>query len=112
MIAKLIMDERHEYYFITVFERLGVDENGLTDTGRTRCWGFYTDKETAFQELHENWTDMWETIYSYAVIEGYCEGISQYTGYRQFFKYDREKDGYFESAEPKGYEHYCSFGIG
>ncbi len=106
------MDERHEYYFITVFERLGMDENGFTDTGHTRCWGFYADKETAFQALHENWTDMWETIYNYAVIEGYREGISHYTGYRQFFKYMLGRDGYFEIDEPKGYEHYCNFGIG
>lgn len=106
------MDERHEYYFITVFERLGIDNDGWTDIGNQRCWGFYADKNTAVDALHENWTDMNETIYGYAVIEGYREGISHYTGYRQFFKYDREKDGYFEIAEPKGYEHYCSFGIG
>ena len=106
------MDEHHEYYFITVFEHIAMDENGWTDSGRTRCWGFYTDKETALQALHENWTDMWETMYDYAIIEGYHEGISHYTGYRQFFKYIPERNGYFEIDEPKSYEHYCNFGIG
>lgn len=101
-----------KFYFITVLERLDVDGDGWTDTGNTRCWGFYKEKDTAFQAVHENWTDMQETIYNYAVIEEYHEGISHPTGFRQFFKYDRDKDGYIEIDEPTEYEHYCCFSIG
>ena len=104
--------EEKEYFFITVMRRLDVTELGWPDTGTTRCWGFYCNKETALQALHENWTDMEETIYEYAVLEGYTEGISHMTGYQQFFKYDQEKDGYFEIDTPEGYKHFAGFGIG
>lgn len=106
------MDERQSYYFITVFEKLEIDEAGYPDTGAMRCWGFYKDKDTAFQAVHENWTDLEETIYHYAVIEEYHEGISHYTRYRQFFKFDVEKGGYVEIDEPKEFEHFIGFSIG
>ena len=99
------------YYFITVFEKLDIDKLGWPETGRRRTWGFYKDKEIAFRALHENWTDMNETIYNFALIEEYEEGIGHYTGNRQFFKYDKEKDGYFELDEPKEYKHFCSFAL-
>lgn len=105
-------NEKQEYFFITVFERLDIDSHGWPDNGAVRCWGFYSDKETALKAVHENWTDMEETIYEYAVIEGYNEGISHLTGYRQFFKFDKEKDGYVEIDIPKGYEHFNGFGLG
>ena len=94
------MDNK-EYYFITVFEKVDKDELGWPDMGCDRCWGFYADKETALRALHENWTDMNETCYNYAVLEGYTEGISHTTGYEQWFKFDKEKDGYFEIEKPE-----------
>jgi len=100
------------FYFITVFEKLDIDERGFPDTGSQRCWGFYSDKETAFRAVHENWTDLEETIYKYAIIEEYEEGISHLTGYRQWFKFDIEKKGYVEIDEPEGYKHFVGFGIG
>lgn len=101
-----------EYYFITVFRRLDIDKLGWPDIGESRCWGFYCDKETAVKALHENWTDMEETIYHYAVLEGYNEGISHMTGYQQFFEFDADKNGYFEIDTPNGYEHFIGFSIG
>lgn len=101
-----------KYYFITVFRRLDIDDLGWPETGERRTWGFYKEKETAFQALHENWTDMEETIYKFALVEEYQEGISNYTGYRQFFKFDEKKGGYFEIDEPSQYEHFASFAIG
>lgn len=101
-----------KYYFITVFRRLDIDDLGWPETGEQRTWGFYKEKETAFQALHENWTDMEETFYEFALIEEYQEGISNYTGYRQFFKFDKDKGGYFEIDEPPQYEHFSSFAIG
>jgi len=100
------------YYFITVFEKLDIDELGLPSTGADRCWGFYRDKEKAFQCVHENWTDLEETIYHYALIEEYEEGISNLTGYRQWFKFDLEKKGYVEIDEPEGYKHFVGFALG
>ena len=106
------MNEKQTYYFITVFERLSLDEYGFPDTGHNRCWGFYTDKNMAIDALHENATDMNETMYEYAIVEEYYEGISNFTGFRQFFKYSDEKDGYFEIDEPTNYEYYVCFSIG
>ena len=105
------MDEQ-KYYFITVFERTDVNDSGWTDTGCQRTWGFYADKETSFQCVHENWTDLEETIYRYALIEEYTEGIGHWTGYRQWFKFDLEKKGYVEIDEPEGYNHFSCFAFG
>lgn len=104
--------DREPYYFITTFELLEVDSLGWPYVGDYRCWGFYKDKETALKAVHENWTDLEETIYHYAVIEEYLEGISQYTGHRQFFKFDKEIGGYVEIDEPEVYKHYSAFAIG
>ena len=106
------MLKEREYFFITVFTRLDVDKLGWPDTGTERTWGFYRNKNTAIKALHENWTDMEETIYHYAVIEGYKEGISNITEYRQFFEFDEEKGGYFEIEEPEGYKHFSGFAFG
>ena len=59
-------------------------------------------------------TDLWETCYDYAILEPYYEGICEIGNKsdRQFFKYDREKDGYFEIDEPEGFAHVVGFGIG
>ena len=100
------------YWFITVMEKIEKDPKYLFNLGSTRCWGFYTNKQDALNALHTNATDMWETIYDYAVMEEYFEGISGYGFERQFFKYDREKDGYFEIETPNFMRHYCAFAIG
>lgn len=105
-------EQGKQYYFITVFERLEIDDLGYPDTGCSRCWGFYADKDTAFKAVHENWSDMEETCYEFAVIEEYLEGISYYTGFRQFFRYNKDTDGYVEIDVPVGYEHFCAFSIG
>lgn len=101
-----MMNNAPVYYFITVFERLDISENGWPDTGASRCWGFYKDKEIAYQAVHENWTDLEETVYEYALIEGYYEGISHFSGFKQYFKFDRDKGGYVDIEEPDGYKHF------
>ena len=102
------------YWFITVLEYIEEDDLGWPKFGATRCWGFYTDKEVALKALHENWTDMWETCYDYAVLEPYYEGISGIGDKedRQFFEYDADKDGYFEIDEPSEVRHVVGFAFG
>lgn len=101
------------YWFITVFEKMEYDTkySGL-NTGCSRCWGFYTSKETALKALHHNWTDMWETIYDYAVLEEYYEGIGNISNNRQFFKYNQKQNGYFEIEEPEYAKYILNFAIG
>ncbi len=100
------------YYFITVFEKADLDKFGWPEIGCSRCWGFYKNKKTAIKALHENWTDMEETIYKYAILEGYNEGISHPTGYEQWFMFDNEKKGYFEIEKPEKYKHFSGWSIG
>lgn len=104
--------ENKSYWFITVMRKLEKNSKGFLETGCTRCWGFYSNKEDALNTLHENRTDLWETIYDYAVLEEYHEGISNSTMKRQFFKYNMEKDGYFEIEEPECVTNVCDFALG
>ena len=66
------------YWFITVFESLEAGKSeGVKDD--SRCWGFFSDKNEALNVLHGNITDLWETVYDYAVLEGFYEGICGHT---------------------------------
>lgn len=98
------------YWFITVFRNFD-PKYGTVDS---RTWGFYSNKEDALKVLNENRTDIWETIYDYAVLEAYNEGISAYNFKvgRQFFKYNQELDSYKPIEEPEEVKHYASFAIG
>ena len=100
-------------WFITVFEKIEQDDvTKLIDFGYQRTWGYYSEKECAVKALHENWTDMMETSYNYAVIEEYEEGISNYLFNRQWFKWDDELGGYFEIEEPECVKCYGCYAIG
>ena len=102
-------------WFVTVVETIIENSeylNGMTDTGVFRAWGFYSDKEKAIQSLHENWTNMRDDFYDYAVIEEYEEGIANVTGNRQWFKWDEKCLGYFEIEEPNGVEDIDCFALG
>lgn len=101
-------------WFVTVVEKMESCDGdpSWAKTGESRCWAFYHDKEKAAQSLHENWTHMHEYFYRYAVIEEYEEGIFGYTGNRQWFKWDEERQGYFEIEEPEGVKRIVCFAIG
>ena len=101
------------YWFITVFNYKMHEPDEFPYINSSRCWGFYCNKEDALMALHNNSTDMWETIYPYAVLEPYNEGICGYCfdEPRQFFEYNIKKDGYFEIDEPKEFKHIVGFGI-
>ena len=75
-----------KYYFITVFKNY--DERGPHNL---RCWGFYDNFDDADQAIRGNFTDMWETIYNFAVIEEYLPGISGYNFNSWFYKYRSEE---------------------
>ena len=95
------------YYFITVFARY--DDRGIH---AARTWGFYDNFNDAVATMRYNKTDLWETIYTYGVIEEYYQGISNYNFRRWFFKYNYEKNEYEWMEEPEELKHYVSFAIG
>ena len=99
-------------WFITVFEKSEINHVGWPEYGCCRTWGYYRDHNIALQALHENWTDMWETIYDYAVLEEIEEGLCPIPESVQWFKYDRERDGYFEIDMPDGESGLTSFVLG
>ena len=98
-------------WFITVFEKIDPSEEYLALFGDQRTWGYYKEREMAVQALHENWTDMQETLYSYALIEKIEEGISATANERQWFKWDVARQGFFEIEEPECVEHIVNFAI-
>ena len=95
------------YYFITVFKEY--DEYG---PHTMRCWGFYKDLSDAIVTVRHNITDLWETIYEYAIIEEYYEGIGGYNFNRWFFKYNQEINEYEFINEPEELKHYAGFALG
>ncbi len=95
------------YYFITVFERY--DDRGPHNM---RCWGFFDSFSPAHAAIRYNRTDKWETVYDYAVVEEYYQGISGYNFRRWFYKYNQERNEYESIDEPKELKHYVSFALG
>ena len=100
-----------KYYFITVFQKLPSDSYHF-DIGGSRCWGFYPDKDTAVKAVRENWTDLSEYLYNYAIIEEFNEGLNGWTGNRWFFKFDVKKKAFFDIDAPEAFRHVGSFSIG
>lgn len=101
------------YWFITVFEKFD-NQYGIKNA---RTWGFYSDKEKALDTLRHNYTDLWETVYDYAVLEPYYEGVSGYCfdESREWFVYNETMDGYLPldlEKEPEEVKCYVGFAIG
>ena len=98
-------------FFISAFEHLPKSTEDLR-IGDCRAFGYFHEYEDAVQRLHENTCDMHECMYRYAVIEKVWPGIHPYVESRQFFKYDKELDGFFEIDEPETIKRLCNFALG
>lgn len=99
-------------WFITVFSRCSLNEHGWPDYGDVRTWGYYEEKEVALQAVRENWTDMWEYCYEYAVVEKLGAGISPYCEEIHWFKFDVEARQYVEIEAPTGHNCFGNFAFG
>lgn len=107
----------HPTYFITCFEKNGTEINKykMPDFGDQRTFGFYYDLETARKALNENWCDMHECLYMYAVIEKMYPGIHPdcYLDTDiEWYQYDKEKDGFFLIDTPKHSVNLCNYALG
>lgn len=98
-------------YFITCFEKIGLNEYGL-DIGCQRTFGYKETLEQAEEALSKNTLDMWETVYNYAIVEKMGPYIHPICEERYFYKYDREKNGFFRIEEPNEFKHYCNIALG
>lgn len=99
-------------FFITCFSKATTDDLGWLDMGASRVFGYKETFEEAEEALNKNVCDMWEYLYDYAVVEEIGPGIHPDVANRWFFKYDREKDGFFRIEEPEAFSHYCNIALG
>lgn len=88
-------------YFITTFTKHEKNKRGFTDLGSTRTIGYYNNKEAAIAAVLENSGDIWETVYTYAVVEYLKPGLYPLALSRDrwFFKWSMDTMQY-EPIEP------------
>lgn len=99
-------------WFVTVVQKVELNEFGLVEFGDHRTWGFFQDKELATSITESNAYDIHDGMYEYAVIEEYDEGIANNTGNTQWFKWDDNKAGYVKINEPLYARSVCRFAVG
>lgn len=91
-------------YFITCMEKPGTElKNGKPDFGAIRTFGYKETYEVAEEALNDNWCDMFEYYYYYAVIEEINPGkINKNIDekHRTWFQYNEEKEGFFQIEKP------------
>lgn len=99
-------------FFITCFSKIETDKLGWIDMGAVRTFGYERTFEEAEESLNLNRCDMWEYLYDYAVVEKINYGIHPDCEERWFFKYNKEKDGFFRIEEPEEFKNYCNIAFG
>jgi hypothetical protein len=77
-------------YFITTFTQYTMDSRGSPDFGDTRTVGYYSSREQAFNVVLNNQCDLWETIYTYVVVEYIEPGLYPIAVDRWFFKWNMD----------------------
>ncbi len=91
-------------HFITCFSDIG--EN-------YRTFGYFNKLEDCYFALHENFFDMNEAgYYTYAVIEKIVEGIHSPSKQIEWFAWNEEKEGFFETEKPEWANGWCNFALG
>jgi hypothetical protein len=85
-------------YFITTFTKYEIDRRGFPDIGASRTVGYYSTRDQAFNTVLKNHCDLWETIYTYAVVEYIEPGLYPIATNRWFFKWNMNTMQY----EPTG----------
>ena len=95
-------------YFITCF---CVDEskNECTDS---RTFGYFADYNECQTALRENWCDMHEFYHTYAVVEKIGKGIHPRPEKVVWFKWDDEKEGFYETEKPEWANSWYGFALG
>lgn len=95
-------------YMIMVSTKCEIEgKTKFPNFGASVLVGYYTSKEKAFETVLNNYGDIWETCYDYAVIEEVEEGLYPCSMTRWFFKFNSKLDKYEEIKEPKGFQHFC-----
>lgn len=77
-------------YFITLFTKYEIDHHGFPDFGDMRTIGYYSSRDKAIHMILNNHGDLWETIYTYAVVEYIEPGLYPIAADQQFFKWNMD----------------------
>lgn len=83
-------------YFITVMEKM---PKGLQHEGSRRLLGYFKDYGYAKELIKKNNGDAHETIYDYAVIEEYEEGMYSMGKVKQWYKFNVSTGKYEELSK-------------
>lgn len=87
-------------YFITGFTKYEIDEvTKMPNIGCARTFGYYMNSNDAKEAVKYNSCDIFESVYTYMVIEHIEEGLYNPASDRLFFKWNNEKREY-EEIEP------------
>jgi len=81
--------------------------SGFPDTGSEDEVGFFYNIDDAIHTMHENITDIRETVYNVGFILCKFQGTYETAGTeaRMYFVWDEEKQGFFEQEEPPIFKH-------
>ena len=84
-------------YFITGFTKYEIDEKTkMPNIGYARTFGYYVNSNDAKEAVKYNYSDIFESMYDYMVIEHIEEGLYTPASGRLFFKWNHEKREYEE----------------
>ncbi len=97
-------------YFITCFQKYEIDKNGWIEIGCSRTFGYYNDRDVALEAVRDNWCDIQERIYRYAVVEYIEEGLHNPATDRCFFEWN-ESTKTFEAITPF-IDHFGNYAFG
>ena len=86
-------------YFITGFTDYNMTTSGIPNIGHSRTFGYYETEEDAINAVFGNYCDIFEYMYTYAVVEYIESGLFNMATNRWFFKWNDEKKKY-EAIEP------------
>lgn len=95
-------------YFLTMIET----NRNSNECISSATVGYFETYEEAVKILHSNYCDINETCYDYAIVEQIHPGLYPSPEKTIFFKYDSEKNGYFEIKRPKIFNHLGNFALG
>lgn len=102
-------------YTVTVFQKISpnqLDLYQIVDLGDRRCVGWYDNIDEAKNAVINNFSDMHEDMYKFAIIEEVTQGIKIPDVSRVVFAWNANTNEYEEINLPKELEDLCSLGIG
>ena len=99
-----------EIYLITVFQKMKLTENGLVDLGYHRCVGWFNNEGEARNAVENNFSNMQDNLYNYAVIEKMMSGIKIPETSKSFYEFKNKR--FVEIDTPEILKGFSNFSIG